>query len=189
MTRLTFLGAAGTVTGSKYLLERGDLRLLVDCGLYQGLKPLRLQNWEHAPIDPRTLDAVLLTHAHIDHSGFLPRLVNEGFRGKVWCTSATLELCRLLLPDSGHLQEEDAEYANRHGFSKHHPALPLYTQEDAERALTHKLSAPVGSAKVAVFIGEPLRQPIFSNGPMAFATQQNLIAATAAYQRGDMGRL
>ena len=137
MTRLTFLGAAGTVTGSKYLLERGDLRLLVDCGLYQGLKPLRLQNWEHAPIDPRTLDAVLLTHAHIDHSGFLPRLVNEGFRGKVWCTSATLELCRLLLPDSGHLQEEDAEYANRHGFSKHHPALPLYTQEDAERALTH----------------------------------------------------
>jgi metallo-beta-lactamase family protein len=136
MTRLTFLGAAGTVTGSKYLLERGDLRLLIDCGLYQGLKPLRLQNWEHAPIDPRTLDAVLLTHAHIDHSGFLPRLVNEGFRGTVWCTSPTLELCRLLLPDSGHLQEEDAEYANRHGFSKHHPALPLYTQEDAERALT-----------------------------------------------------
>jgi metallo-beta-lactamase family protein len=135
-TRLTFLGAAGTVTGSKYLIEHAGRRLLVDCGLFQGLKPLRLMNWAPPPVDPRTLDAVLLTHAHIDHSGYLPALVRDGFKGAVWCTSATLELCRLLLPDSGHLQEEDAAYANRRGFSKHHPALPLYTEADAEHALT-----------------------------------------------------
>jgi metallo-beta-lactamase family protein len=135
MTRLTFLGAAGTVTGSKYLVEHGGLRVLTDCGLFQGSKPLRLMNWDRSPIDPRTLDAVLLTHAHLDHSGFLPRLVRDGFDGPVWCTHATQELCRLLLPDSGHIQEEDAEYANRKGFSKHHPALPLYTQQDAEVAL------------------------------------------------------
>ena len=135
MTRLTFLGAAGTVTGSKHLVEHRGLRVLVDCGLFQGLKALRLLNWADAPIDPRTLDAVLLTHAHLDHSGFLPRLVRDGFAGPVWCTHATQELCRLLLPDSGHLQEEDAAYANRKGFSKHHPALPLYTEQDAERAL------------------------------------------------------
>jgi len=135
MTRLTFLGAAGTVTGSKYLLEHDGLRLLVDCGLFQGLKALRLRNWEHLPLDPRSIDAVLLTHAHLDHSGYLPALVRDGFRGAVWCTPPTLALCRLLLPDSGHLQEEDAAYANRKGFSKHHPALPLYTEADAERAL------------------------------------------------------
>jgi metallo-beta-lactamase family protein len=135
MTRLTFLGAAGTVTGSKYLLEHDGLRLLVDCGLFQGLKALRLRNWDHLPIDPRSIDAVLLTHAHLDHSGYLPALVRDGFRGAIWCTPPTLALCRLLLPDSGHLQEEDAAYANRKGFSKHHPALPLYTEADAERAL------------------------------------------------------
>jgi len=135
-TRLTFLGAAGTVTGSKFLVEHAGRRVLVDCGLFQGLKPLRLMNWAPPPVDPRTLDAVLLTHAHIDHSGYLPALVRDGFKGAVWCTSATLELCRLLLPDSGHLQEEDAAYANRRGFSKHHPALPLYTEADAEHALT-----------------------------------------------------
>jgi metallo-beta-lactamase family protein len=135
MTRLTFLGGAGTVTGSKYLVEHRGLRVLVDCGLFQGLKVRRLMNWAPPPVDPRRLDAVLLTHAHLDHSGYLPRLVRDGFRGPVWCTSATLELCRLLLPDSGYLQEEDAAYANRKGFSKHHPALPLYTQADAEASL------------------------------------------------------
>ena len=157
MPRLTFLGAAGTVTGSKFLLEHQDLRVLVDCGLFQGLKPRRLMNWAASPIDPRTLDAVLLTHAHLDHSGYLPRLVRDGFRGPVWCTSATLELCRLLLPDSGHLQEEDAEYANRKGFSKHHPALPLYTEHDAEislerfRTVRFDQDVPLGKRAVARF--------------------------------------
>lgn len=135
MARLSFLGATGTVTGSKYLVEHDGLRLLVDCGLFQGLKQRRLMNWDRLPVDPRRLDAVLLTHAHLDHSGFLPALVRDGFTGPVWCTSPTLELSRLLLPDSGHLQEEDAAYANRKGFSKHHPALPLYTEADAEHAL------------------------------------------------------
>ncbi|MCX7230518.1 MAG: MBL fold metallo-hydrolase [Burkholderiales bacterium] len=135
MPRLSVLGAAGTVTGSKYLIEHRGLRVLVDCGLFQGLKSLRLMNWAAPPVDPRSLDAVILTHAHLDHSGYLPALVRDGFAGPVWCTHATSELCGLLLPDSGHLQEEDAEYANRKGFSKHHPALPLYTEEDARRAL------------------------------------------------------
>lgn len=133
--RLTFLGAAGTVTGSKYLLEHGGRRLLVDCGLFQGLKQLRLRNWDPFPLPPDQIDAVVLTHAHIDHSGFLPALARQGFKGRVFATEATQDLAGLLLPDSGHLQEEDAEYANRHGFSKHHPALPLYTEEDGRRAL------------------------------------------------------
>ncbi|MFZ5492534.1 MAG: MBL fold metallo-hydrolase RNA specificity domain-containing protein [Pseudomonadota bacterium] len=132
---LTFLGAAGTVTGSKYLLEVGDRRLLIDCGLFQGYKQLRVQNWAPLPIRPGTLDAVLLTHAHIDHSGYLPRLVKHGYGGRVWCTRGTAALCEILLPDSGHLQEQDAEYANRKGFSRHHPALPLYDKQDAIDAL------------------------------------------------------
>jgi metallo-beta-lactamase family protein len=135
MTRLSFLGAAGTVTGSKHLLEHDGLRVLIDCGLFQGHKSLRLINREAPPFDPSALDAVLLTHAHIDHSGYLPAVVRDGLKGPVFCTSATLELCRLLLPDSGRLQEEDAAYANRKGYSKHHPALPLYTEADAERAV------------------------------------------------------
>ena len=132
---LSFLGAAGTVTGSKYLLEVAGRRLLIDCGLFQGYKQLRLQNWAPLPIEPATLDAVLLSHAHIDHSGYLPLLIKNGYGGRVWCTPATAALCRLLLPDSGHLQEQDAEYANRKGFSKHHPALPLYDKQDAIDAL------------------------------------------------------
>lgn len=132
---LTFLGAAGTVTGSKYLLEVGDRRVLIDCGLFQGYKQLRVQNWAPLPIKPGTLDAVLLTHAHIDHSGYLPRLVKSGYGGRVWCTRGTAALCEILLPDSGHLQEQDAEYANRKGFSRHHPALPLYDKQDAIDAL------------------------------------------------------
>jgi metallo-beta-lactamase family protein len=135
MPELTFLGAAGTVTGSKFLLEHDGRRWLVDCGMFQGEKPLRLLNWDPLPFDAKRLEAVLLTHAHLDHAGMLPALVRAGFRGPVWCTHATQELSRLLLPDSGRLQEEDAEYANRKGFSKHHPALPLYTEADAERSL------------------------------------------------------
>jgi metallo-beta-lactamase family protein len=133
--RLTFLGATGTVTGSKYLLEHGGRRCLLDCGLFQGLKQLRLRNWDGFPVPPASIDAVVLTHAHLDHSGFLPRLVQGGFRGEVHCTPPTRDLCGLLLPDSGRLLEEDADLANRHGWSKHHPALPLYTEADARTAL------------------------------------------------------
>ena len=133
--RLTFLGAVGTVTGSKYLLEAGGQRLLIDCGLFQGFKQLRLRNWAPLPFDPAGLDAVVLTHAHLDHSGYLPLLVRNGFRGPVIATPATRALCGVLLPDSGHLHERDAEYANRHGFSKRRPALPLYTQADADASL------------------------------------------------------
>lgn len=133
--QLQFLGATGTVTGSKYLVRHGDSRILVDSGLFQGYKNLRLLNWEPMPFDPATLDAVVLTHAHLDHSGALPLLVRNGFRGPVHATPATIALCGLLLPDSGHLQEDDAAFANRHKTSKHVPALPLYTEEDARRAL------------------------------------------------------
>jgi metallo-beta-lactamase family protein len=133
--RLTFLGATGTVTGSRYLLEHGGHRLLIDCGLFQGLKQLRLRNWEPHTPPARGIDAVVLSHAHLDHSGFVPRLVQSGFGGRVHCSAATRDLCGLLLPDSGRLLEEEADYANRHGYSKHHPALPLYTEDDARRAL------------------------------------------------------
>jgi metallo-beta-lactamase family protein len=132
---VSFLGAAGTVTGSRYLLDYGGRRILVDCGLFQGPEALRAQNWGRLPVDPRSVEAVLLTHAHIDHSGFLPALVRAGFRGPIYCSDATLELCNILLPDSAYLQEEDARFANRHGFSRHKPALPLYTREDADRCL------------------------------------------------------
>src|SRR6266550_365810 len=132
---LTFLGAAGTVTGSKHLLEVEGRRILVDCGLFQGLKELRQRNWEPLPIDPATIDTVILTHAHLDHCGYLPKLLTAGFRGRVFCTPATKELCSLVLPDSAHIQEEDAREANRHGYTKHTPALPLYTLVDAARAL------------------------------------------------------
>ncbi|TDF67450.1 MBL fold metallo-hydrolase RNA specificity domain-containing protein [Cupriavidus sp. L7L] len=132
---LQFLGATDTVTGSKYVLDTGHHRVMVDCGLFQGYKTLRLRNWDPLPVDPATLDAVVLTHAHIDHSGYLPLLVRNGFQGKVYCTMGTAQLCCILLPDSAHLAEEDAGYANRKGYSRHHPAMPLYTGADAARAL------------------------------------------------------
>jgi metallo-beta-lactamase family protein len=132
---ISFLGASGTVTGSKYLLEREGHQLLVDCGLFQGFKVLRLRNWERLPIDPRSIEHVLLTHAHLDHSGYLPLLAKQGFHGRIYCSAATQELCGILLPDAGHLQEQDAEFANRHGYSKHKPALPLFTEEDARKVL------------------------------------------------------
>jgi metallo-beta-lactamase family protein len=133
--QLTFLGAAGTVTGSKYLLEAAGTRILVDCGLYQGVKQLRLRNWAELPFPPDSIDAVLLTHAHIDHSGYLPALVRNGFAGPVFCSEPTRALCEILLPDAAYLQEEDAGYANRKGFSKHHPALPLFSEADADAAI------------------------------------------------------
>src|SRR5207247_5628237 len=142
MPSLTCLGAAGTVTGSKHLLDLGDHRVLVDCGLFQGLKELRDRNWAALPIDAARIDAVVLTHAHLDHCGYLPRLVAQGFKGRIFCTPGTRELCTLVLPDSAHLQEEDARDANRHGYGKHAPALPLYTSLDAARTLTQL--QPVG---------------------------------------------
>ena len=133
--RLRFLGAAGTVTGSRYLIESTHPPVLVDCGLFQGYKTLRLRNWDRFPVPPSTIGSVVLTHAHIDHSGYLPRLGKLGFRGRIHCTEATAELCRILLPDAGRLQEEEADFANRKGFSKHKPALPLYTEEEAREVL------------------------------------------------------
>ncbi|MEL6662780.1 MAG: MBL fold metallo-hydrolase [Pseudomonadota bacterium] len=131
---LTFLGGAGTVTGSKYLIETGGARVMIDCGLFQGYKQLRLRNWSGPPVDPASLDAIILTHAHIDHSGYLPVMVREGFKGPAYCTEGTQDLCDILLPDSGYLHEREADYLNRHKLSRHDPALPLYTQKQAERA-------------------------------------------------------
>src|SRR5581483_12487165 len=125
MATLQFLGAAGTVTGSRFLLEHDGKRLVVDCGLFQGSKELRLRNWAPSPVDPKTLDAVVLSHAHIDHSGYLPRLCRDGFAGPVYCTASTLDLLRIMLPDAAHQQEEEADFANRHRTTKHDPALPL----------------------------------------------------------------
>lgn len=148
--KITFLGATGTVTGSKYLLEDGGKKIMIDCGLFQGLKDLRLRNWENLPVNPRQIDAILLTHAHLDHSGYIPRLVKAGFKGPIYCSEATFDLCKILLPDSGHIQEEDAERANRYGYTRHQPALPLYTEDDARKTFalfkpldfgkTHKLT-------------------------------------------------
>jgi len=135
MVTLTSLGGAGTVTGSKHLLEHDGSRILVDCGLFQGQKELRLLNWQPLPIPAASIDAVVLTHAHLDHCGYLPRLVKDGFRGPIFATPATIDVARLILLDSAFLQEKDAELANRYGFSKHHPALPLYRREDAQRAI------------------------------------------------------
>lgn len=142
MISLTCLGGAGTVTGSKHLLQAGRRRILVDCGLFQGLKNLREQNWAPLAVAPASIDAVVLTHAHLDHVGYLPRLVRDGFRGPIFASAATLDVAELILKDSGHLQEKDAEYANRKGFSKHRPALPLYTLADAERVLPRFKAIP-----------------------------------------------
>lgn len=143
--RMTFYGATGTVTGSKTLVEVGGKRLLVDCGLFQGFKTLRERNWAPLPFEPASLDAVLLTHAHIDHSGSLPLLTRHGFKGDIWTSSASADLCEILLQDTAHLQEEEARYRNRHGATKHQPAEPLYTVQDVKNCLRHiKRVAPDG---------------------------------------------
>ena len=135
MASISFWGGVGTVTGSKYLIETDKARVLVDCGLFQGLKELRERNWQEPPFDARSINAVLITHAHIDHTGYLPRLVKHGFHGPVYCSRGTSDLLKILLPDAGRLQEEDADYRNRHNLTTHEPALPLYTEEDAFASL------------------------------------------------------
>jgi len=142
MPKITFLGAAGTVTGSKYLLEAGGKRLLVDCGLFEGSRELKQRNWEKLAVDPATIDWVVLTHAHIDHTGYLPLLVHNHYRGPIFANAATTELCQLLLPDSAHLQEEDAKYAAKKGYSRHKPPLPLYRVQDAQQALSQFQEIP-----------------------------------------------
>ena len=180
MTTLQFLGATQTVTGSKYVLEAGGPRAIVDCGLFQGFKELRQRNWKPLPIKPASISWALLTHAHIDHSGYLPRLVKDGFTGPVYATRGTADLLKIMLPDSGRLQEEDAEFANRKGYTRHSPALPLYTEQDAVAALKQlrpvdyeqevRLSKSItarffsvghilGSSFIKLAVGEPNREP------------------------------
>ncbi|HLB89750.1 MAG TPA: MBL fold metallo-hydrolase, partial [Terriglobales bacterium] len=144
MAYIQFLGAAGTVTGSKHLINTGadpsgkdGFQTLIDCGMFQGAKEWRERNWQDTPVPARDIDVLVLTHAHIDHCGWIPRLVKEGFRGPIYATPATIDLCGIMLPDSGHLQEEDAEFYNKHKKSKHDPALPLYTSEEAQNCLQY----------------------------------------------------
>jgi metallo-beta-lactamase family protein len=183
---LTFLGASRTVTGSKYLLDTGKSRILVDAGLFQGLKELRLRNWQDLPVPAASLSAVVLTHAHLDHCGYLPRLVMQGFRAPVFCTPGTRDLCRIVLPDAGRIQEEDAAHANRHQFSKHTPALPLYGEADAFRAVS--LLQPLGYER-------PL--PIAEGLELDFVSAGHLLGSAYARVRtetltllfgGDLGR-
>ncbi|GLR11231.1 MBL fold hydrolase [Chitinimonas prasina] len=184
--QLQFLGGTGTVTGSKYLLEAEGMRLLVDCGLFQGWKQLRLRNWTQLPVDPASIDAVILTHAHLDHSGYLPLLVREGYRGPVYCTSATQELCEVLLPDSGRLQEEEAGYANRHHSSRHDPALPLYDESDAQRCLKQLQHCPYGKD---IALNPKLKLHFRPAGHILGAATVELTSSTGRIVfSGDLGR-
>lgn len=183
---ISFLGGVGTVTGSKYLIEAGGRRVLIDCGLFQGFKQLRLRNWAKLPVEPKSIDAVILTHAHIDHSGYLPLLVKNGFVGPIFCTDATRALCDILLPDSGYLQEKDAEFANRHGFSKHKPALPLYTLEDAKASLKHFKPIDFGR-RVDIISGIAARFLRAGHILGAAIVEMTIGEATVVFS-GDLGR-
>jgi len=195
MSSLTFLGAAGTVTGSKHLLQLDGKSILVDCGLFQGLKELRERNWEPFPVEPARIDAVILTHAHLDHCGYLPRLVAGGFRGRIFCTPATKELCSLVLPDSAHLQEEDAREANRYQYTKHSPALPLYTSIDAARTLTQL--QPVGYDRPIPLLATARLESGSESPTVEFINAGHLLGSAYARVRvgdkvilfgGDLGR-
>lgn len=184
---LQFLGATDTVTGSKYLVRHGHANVLVDCGLFQGFKQLRLRNWAPLPVDPARIDAVVLTHAHIDHSGYLPLLARQGFRGPIVCTPATYDLCRILLPDCGHLLEEEADFNNRHGTSRHHPALPLYSERDAVDCL--RLFKPVRKEDAAWDLVPGLRGRFWHSGHMPGSAFVRLDDGQRSLMfSGDLGR-
>lgn len=182
---LRFLGAAGTVTGSRYLIEAGRRRILVDCGLFQGYKTLRARNRKPFPARPGGIDTVLLTHAHLDHTGYLPALIRAGFAGRVLCTGATAELCGLILPDSGHLQEEEARYAARKGFSKHKRPAPLYTQADARAALERLDPVSFGHR---IDLGDGIAATFLPAGHLLGAAQIRLeIGGRVVHFSGDLG--
>ncbi|PUE56150.1 MBL fold metallo-hydrolase [Limnohabitans sp. Rim8] len=183
---ITFLGGTGTVTGSKYLVQHDGKQLLIDCGLFQGYKQLRLRNWNPLPIAAADIDAVLLTHAHLDHSGYLPLLHRQGFRGRVHATPATCDLCAILLPDSGHIQEEDAAFLNRHGYSKHTPALPLYSKHDAIVSLNLLHSEVIGKT----FSPIPGWKATFSSAGHILGAASILleVAGRRILFSGDLGR-
>ena len=187
VSTLQFLGAAGTVTGSMHLVTAGDRRVLLDCGLFQGLKALRQRNWDARLANPRTLDAVVLSHAHIDHSGYLPLLARQGFRGPIYCTSGTADLLGVVLPDAARLQEEEAERANRHKYSKHAPALPLYTEKDAQAAL--RLVQPCAYNQSVTVGGGPVTALFRRAGHIlgSATVELNGIGARLVYT-GDLGR-
>ena len=198
MAYIQFLGAAGTVTGSKHLINvsgdttgRRGLQVLIDCGLFQGQKEWRERNWQDTPVPAREIDYVILTHAHLDHSGWVPRLVKEGFTGKIFCTPATLDLCSILLPDSGHLQEEDAEFANKKKTSKHTPALPLYTEEEAQDCL--RLFSPVDFGEVTELGPEFSFRFVRSAHILGASMVEVTVNADGASRRmlftGDIGRV
>ncbi len=184
--QLTFLGATGTVTGSKYLLEYRDLKILIDCGLFQGYKELRLRNWEALPVDPAQIDAVILTHAHIDHSGYVPLLIKNGYTGPIYATPATTDLCKILLPDSGYLHEEDARRANRLGYTRHRPALALYTRDDAMDSLDYFRDIPYGTPH---YISDDLHFSFSRAGHIMGAAIVTIKAGNKTIQfSGDVGR-
>lgn len=186
---LRFLGATGTVTGSRFLIDTPRARVLLDCGLFQGLKALRERNWATFPIDSRSIDAVVLSHAHLDHTGYVPALTRNGFAGEIFATDATTALSRIVLPDSGHLQEEDATYANRKGFSKHAPALPLYTEEDALRAVERFASVPFGTTReVATGVRVTFRSSGHILGAATVTVEIDGVRRRTLVFSGDLGR-
>ncbi len=195
MARITFLGATQCVTGSKFLVEAArngrTERLLVDCGLFQGSKQLRLRNWDPLPVDPATIDHVVLTHAHIDHTGYLPRLARDGFAGRIHSNAATRDLCSVLLPDSARLQEEDAEHATFKGYSKHSPALPLYTEEEAQEALERFTAIPPGNGPYSINDAFSLRLHsaghILGSSSIELTIHEDSRSTTVLFS-GDVGR-